>query len=98
MNRRIYYAVRDGHSPIAEVVLVPEADGSVVLYCPPGVAGGPWVERFPTLEQGRDLASNLAREIGQTKVNMTSTLVDWEQSGLRLIGDADERDRERDQR
>ena len=96
MNRRMYYAVRDGHSPIAEVLLVQEADSSVVLYCPPSVAGSPWVERFPTLEQAQDLASNLAREIGQTEVNMTSKFVDWEQSGLRLIGDADERDQELD--
>lgn len=96
MNRRIYYAVKDGHSPIAEVLIVQEADGGAVLYCPPGVAGGPWVERFPTLEQAGDLASNLAREIGQTEFNTISTLVDWEQSGLRLIGDADERDRQLD--
>lgn len=98
MNRRMYYAVRDGHSPNTEVLLVQESNGSVALYCPPGVAGGPWVERFPTLEQARDLASNLTREIGQTEVNTTSTLVDWAQSGLRLIGDVDERDRQLDQK
>ncbi|RYE51835.1 MAG: hypothetical protein EOP21_00295 [Hyphomicrobiales bacterium] len=66
MDRRMYCAVGAGRSPITEILLVQEADGSVALYCPPGVAGGPWVERFPKLEQARDLASDLAREIGNS--------------------------------
>jgi hypothetical protein len=95
MNRRMYYAVKHGYSPMKHVLIVqPAGNSHVALYCPPGVAGGPWVENFPTMDQAMDLASNLAKEIGQLQVKTTASNIDWSQIGLTLIGDADDRDRQ----
>lgn len=90
----MYYGVRPGYSPIMEVrILQPNGRRDVIVYCPPGVAGGPWVESFPTKGQAMDLASILAGEIVQLPVKTVTTSADWLLNGLTLIGDSDERDR-----
>lgn len=92
MNKRMYYSVRKGYTPMKQVLLVHSSgQDEVSVYCPSGVANGPWVEPFPTLDQAMDLASNLARETGQLQVKSTSDKIDWWLQGLELIGDADEK-------
>jgi len=95
MKRRMYYTSRAGCSPIKHVLIVhPDSQGDVTLYCPPGVAGGPWTESFASIDQAMDLASNLAKELGQVEVKRTSDQIDWRLNGLELIGDADEKYRQ----
>lgn len=92
MKRRMYYTLRNGYAPMRYVLLIqPDAHGDVSVYCPPGVAGGPWVELFSTREQALDIASNLAQELGQIRVKSTQYKVDWRLNGLDLIGDSDEK-------
>lgn len=95
MKRRMYYTARSGYSPMKHVLIVhPGGQGEVTLYCPPGVAGGPWTESFATMDQAMDLASNLAKEIGQVGVKRTFDKIDWRLNGLELVGDADEKYRQ----
>jgi predicted Zn-dependent protease len=49
------------------------------------------VDTFPTMDQSLDLASNLARTIGELQVKTTTSQIDWSLNGLSLIGDADEK-------
>lgn len=90
MSRRIYYRVDQNVEPFAQVMLI-RLDGpeEVAVYCPPGIANGPWIEGFPTMAQAMDLAALLSKQGNQPAVVITYDTGEWWLDGLTEIGDAD---------
>lgn len=93
MPRRMYYRVDDPAATFGRVLIVERSD-SASVYCPPGLAGGPWIDQCASLELAEDLASLLAKQGDQTAVLLTRDKVEWWLEGLSLIGDADDVHRE----
>ena len=90
--KRIYYAIEPGRSALPRVLLIqPDGKGDVSVYCPPGIAEGPWIEPFPTFDQALDLAALLANQINQPTVLITHDKVDWWTDGIALVGNSDAR-------
>lgn len=91
MSRRIYYRVDENIEAFAQVLLIPlDGPEEVAVYCPPGIANGPWIEGFATMAQAMDLAALLSKQINQPAVLITYDTSEWWLDGLTEIGDADE--------
>ena len=86
---RTYYRV-DDPTAVLQRVLIVEDEGLVTVYCPPVIAGGPWLDPFNDMDLALDLAALLAKQSNQATVLITRDKVDWWLNGLSLIGDADE--------
>lgn len=92
MQRRMFYRVDDTAATCNRVLIIEHGEAATV-FCPPGLAGGPWLDQCSSLGAAEDLASLLAKQHGQTAVLFTQDRLEWWLAGLSLIGDADDRDR-----
>lgn len=96
MARRMYYSVNPGARPLERVLMI-EGDGEQTsVYCPPGLANGPWIEEFNSGDSAVDLAALLAKQRAQAAVLITRDKVAWWLDGLTMVGDSDVRDRQED--
>lgn len=89
MQTRRYYRVDDPAATLNRVLII-EHGVTATVFCPPGLAGGPWLDHFTSLETAEDLASLLAEQHGQPAVFLTRDEIAWWLNGLSLIGDADD--------
>lgn len=94
MTRRIFYSIDPGSHPFDRVLIVESDSPSMWVYCPPGLANGPWLEEFTYREAAMDLAALLVRQSEQAAVLMTRDKDTWWLNGLTMIGDSDVRDRQ----
>lgn len=91
MAKRTYYRTDDLDSAFRRVLLIERNATSIDVYCPPGVANGPWTEPCSTMEAAMDLAALITAQIGHPVVLMTRDKVEWWLEGLSLIGDSDQK-------
>jgi hypothetical protein len=85
----MYYRIEEEAATFGRVLIV-ERNGSATVYCPPGLAGGPWLDLCGSTDAAMDLASLLARQHGQAAVLLTRDQDEWWLNGLSLIGDSDD--------
>jgi len=90
MTRRLFYRIDEPDAILRRAMII-EAGPSASVYCPPEIAQGPWIEEMTSFDAAFDLASLLARQLGQAAVLLTRDKVEWWLNGLSLIGDSDER-------
>ena len=81
MSRRMYYNVDEPTATLDRVLIV-EGAGSATVYCPPGLAGGPWLDRCASMDAAMDLASLLVKQHGQAGVLLTRDKDEWWLNGL----------------
>ena len=89
MSRRIYYRVDEDLDAFAQVMLI-RLDGpdEVAVYCPPGIANGPWIEGFETMAQAMNLTALLSKQNSQPVVVITYDTNEWWLDGLTRIGNS----------
>jgi hypothetical protein len=90
MKRRTYYTLGKGYAPIKHVLLIqPDEQGEVYVYCPPDLVGGRGSSCAPPANKRS--WQILSGERDQLVVKAIQQKVDWRLDGLDQIEVSDER-------